>query len=247
LIAILALDARGSVPAPLESAVRTVFENFDRWAYTQTIVERDDKNHVRTETVVRFDPSKPYGDQFTPLSIDGKPPTREQIKKYRQIGEKRADQIEKAEREGLTPAQKTVGELMDIEHAVPLGETADAIDYEVPLKREGNNRLPPDKFQVVVRVNKVAGGFDSIRVQLKKPMRTEVVVKIKSGQGHLQFATVDPKYPPLLTKIRGDGRGSVLFVPIGRKYEVTRTDFLRVKPYGDRFSVKFGPLKTLDF
>jgi len=243
----LALPLRAEVPELLETALRKISDNFDHWAYTQTFVEKNDKGKIMRESVVRFDPSKPYAEQFTPLAIDGKPPTPAHLRKYRRQGERRAARIEEAENEGTTPTRKSLGELMDLVHATLAGENVQAATFEVPLKSEGNNRLPPEKFRVTACVNKASGAFEHIDVQLRAPMRADIIVKIKSGEGRLEFATVDPKFAPTLTSIAGGGAGSIMFVPVGRTYEIRREDFRRVKPFGDRFAVKLGPLKTIDF
>lgn len=246
LAALLALPLRAAVPPLLESALQKISENHDRWAYTQTFVERNDKGKVMNETVVRFDPSKPYAEQFTPLKIDGKPPSASQLRKYRKQGEKRAERIGEAESEGTTAARKSLGELMDLEHATPLAEDERLATFEVPLRKQDNNRLPPEKFRVVAAVDKATGAFAHIDVQLRAPMRA-LILKIKSGAGRLDFASVDPRFAPTLTTISGNGAGSVMFVPIGRRYELRRADFQRVTPYADRFAVKLAPLKTIDF
>jgi hypothetical protein len=199
------------------------------------------------EAVVRFDPSKPYANQFTPLKVDGQLPSPADLRKYRKQGERRGERIAEAENEGTTPPRKTLGELMDLERATLVEENPDAASFEVPLKKEGNNRLPPEKFRVMARVSKQSGAFESIVAQLRSPMRAEVIVKIKSGVGRLDFVTVDPRFPPALARISGSGAGSIMFVPVGRTYELNRAEFQRVKPFGDKFQVKMGPLKAIDF
>ena len=47
--------------------------------------------------------------------------------------------------------------------------------------------------------------------------------------------------------VRGAGNGTLLFVKISRSFEQQRSDFKRVKPYDERFEVKMGDLKNLDF
>jgi hypothetical protein len=236
-----------AVPELQETALVKIPADYDRWAYTQTVVEKNEKGKVLREAVVRFDPSKPYAEQFTPLSVDGQKPTAADLRRYRKQGEKRAERIAKAEDEGTSPPRKTLGELMDLEHATLTDETNALATFEVPLKKEGNSRLPPEKFQVLARVSKVTGAFETIEAQLRSPMRAELVVKIKSGTGRLDFATVDPQYSPALSAISGHGAGSILIVPVGRSYELKRADFQRVKPFGDKFQVKMGPLKSIDF
>jgi len=245
-----ALSAHAEVPALLNEALQKTLRDTDRWAFTQTLVELDGKGKERQRTVVRFDPSKPYAEQYTPLLIDGKTPEESDVKKYRRRGEKRGERIEKAERDGsedTTKTRQTLGELMDIDKATVLKEDATTITYEVPLKKDGNKRFPPDKFQVLARVNKASRGFERIEAKLREAMRSMLVVKIESGEGAMEFATIDPKFAPALVALRGTGAASVVFVPIGRSYDVKHEDFKRVKPYGDRFDVQIGTMKALDF
>jgi len=242
-----AAPLRAEMPFLLDQALGNLAHNADRWAYTQTLTEKDDKGKVVSVAVVRFDPSKPYAGQFTPLAIDGKEPSERQFNKYRREGEKRADRHDQAEREGTTSVRKSLGELMDLEHATVAAETPRSVTYEVPLRKEGNNRLPPDKFLVTAQVAKEHGVFENIAIKVRAPFRQVLVVKIKSGEGLLEFTTVDPKFTPVLTSIRGGGTGSIFFIPVGRTYELKREAFQRVKPYAERFGVEVGPLKTLDY
>src|SRR5438270_61831 len=108
------IGVRAAVPALLDEAVQKVFRDTDRWAYTQELVKKDAKGKTLTAAVVRFDPSKPYAQQYTPLLIDGKPPVAADLKEYQRKGEKRGKTLEK---DGTDKVQKTVGELMDIENA----------------------------------------------------------------------------------------------------------------------------------
>jgi hypothetical protein len=38
-----------------------------------------------------------------------------------------------------------------------------------------------------------------------------------------------------------------MFIPVGGRFGMKRTDFQRVKPYSEKFGVKIGPMKALDF
>lgn len=241
--------ARGEVPPLLLDAIAKLNQDTDRWAYTQTLIQKDDKGRPKSEVVVRFDPSKPYAQQYTPLKIDGKEPTESQVKKYRRQGEKRGERIDKAESTGVPPPseRKSLGELMDLARSTVSTETETSITYEVPLRKEGNDRFPPEKFRVLARVNKQLRAFENVSATLRSPIREKIIVKVSAGEGQIDFKTVDPKHPPKLSQIRGSGSGSILFVPIGRTYEMRREDYKRVKPYGDRFDVQIGTLKALDF
>jgi len=242
---VISVQASAAIPALLDAAVQKISADYDRWAYTQTTVETNEKGKVLKTAVVRFDPSKPYPEQFTPLQVGGKPPTAADLRSYRRRGERRGEMIAEAENAGTTPPRQTLGELMEMEHATLVEENSEWAVFEVPLK--ANKRLSPEKFKVLARIDKGKGAFESIEAQLRGSFRAEVVVKIKSGVGRLEFTTVDPQFAPTVSKISGSGAGSIMFVPVGRSYELRRSDHRRVKPFADKFQVKLGPLKTIDF
>lgn len=249
LFVVLALvaSARADVPELLDDAVHNFLKDSDRWAYTQAVVQKDAKGKIQKQAVVRFDPSKPYPEQYSPISVDGAPPSAADLEEYRLKGEKLGRRAEKLEKQGTDRFRKSVGELMDLANAKIAEETAGNVTFEVPLKKEDNKRFPPEKFRVLARVGKATRAFERIEVKLREPMRTAVVVKIKAGEGSLDFAKVNPEFAPTPVAARGSGSASVFFVPMGRDYEVKREDFKRVKPYSDRFGVQIGTLKALDF
>ena len=111
LFCLCAVALRAEVPRLLQDALQKFTQDTDRWAYTQTLVEKDDKGRVKQETVVRFDPSQPYAQQYRPLKVGGKEPTESEVRKYRRQGEKRGDRFEREEREGPDPKRKSVGEI----------------------------------------------------------------------------------------------------------------------------------------
>lgn len=235
LFIITAGFAHAAAPALLQAAVDNYAKDVERWAYTQTIVSKDRKGKVEEELVVRNDPSQPYEVQWTILKIDGKDPTGHQIEKYRREHDKRRK------------SRRSLGELLDLEKASVIGETPTAITYEVPLIKNDNQRLPPEKFRVTARVNKERQAFEKVGVRLREAMRMALVLKLKSGEADLDFDVVDPQFGPPITSLRADGEGSILFVKVGGNYSATRTDFKRVKPYSERFTVKLAPLQFLDF
>ncbi|HTZ22336.1 MAG TPA: hypothetical protein VMC06_15745 [Opitutaceae bacterium] len=235
-------DARRAL---LEDALARIAADSERWAYTETSLANVTKGKNQGEKVVRYDPSRPYDEQYTLLKIDGQPPTAEQIAHYRQTQEKRRRERAERERKGL-PGH-ALGDLVDLTHATVVTEDAAKITFEVPLRAQGNRRFPPEKFRVLARLDKEHRALENVAVRLREPWRTAVVVKIKSGELNADFTTVDPKYAPLLTGVQADGAGSILFIPIGGSFDLRRTEIQRVKPYRERLDVKIGPLKVLDF
>ena len=233
-VALLAV-ARAAPPALLAEAVRKSSVDAERWAYTQTVTSRDRQGRVEEEIVVRYDPSEPYDFQWTPLKINGQDPTDRQIEKQRKEHAKRLKE------------RRALGELLDLERATVVEETPATITYEVPLLPNDNHRLPPDKFRVTVRVNKEQEAFEHVAVRLRESMRMALIVKLKSGEADLDFTKVSPEFAPQITGLHADGEGSILFVRVAGNYTAARTDFKRVKPYSERFSVKLPPMKFLDY
>jgi hypothetical protein len=235
LLLLAAAAARAEAPALLAEAVRKSALDAERWAYTQTVINRDRDGRVKEEVVVRYDPSQPTEVQWTPLKIDGQAPTERQLRKYRQDHEDRRKN------------RRPLGELLDLPKATLVAETATTVTYEVPLIKNDNQRLPPEKFRVTARVNKDRQALENVAVRLREPMHIALIIKLESGEADMDFATIDPQYAPPITALSADGEGSVFFVKVGGNYSATRTDFKRVKPYGERFSVKLLPMKFLDY
>jgi hypothetical protein len=207
------------------------------------MIKRDQKGRIKSEAVVRYDPSKPYPEQWTPLKIDGQPPAAKDFRRYRRWGERQRRRDEDPENSD----RPTLGELMDVGAARLAGEGEGHLTFEIPLRKFRNDRFPPDKFEVLVRLHRETGALENIAVQLRESFRTRIVVKVKEGEGSLNFSTVDPQRPPTLVDLRGDASASILFVSLGGEYELTRTDFKYVRPYYERFEVEIGPLRAIDF
>jgi hypothetical protein len=263
-IALTGLSARAAepvTPAPsaevpplLMDALEKVAMNFDRWAYTETQMMTDEHGVPQPETVIRFDPSKPYAEQYQVLKFKGKPPTEKAIKEFRKRGEKRGEKFAKQEAEGKAPGSELPRFKMggstasiDLVHATVVSENADSVTFEVPLRNDGHGTLPVEKFQLFARVNRATHAFENVSLKVRSAFRVKLVMKVKSGEGSIDFATVAPEHDPLPVRMSGDATASILFVKFGGGFEAKRVDFVRVKPYGERFGVKIGPLKALDF
>ena len=242
----LPATARRATAAELEmvgTALEKTAQDLRRWAYTESRVVRDEKGKIKSDVVIRYDPSKPYPEHWTPITINGKPPRSGDFQKYRRQGEK----AQRRDESGDTSGRKSLGESIDLQTAFVAGETPEALIFEVPLKKDGNDRFPPEKFQVLVRVGRTTRALENIAVKLRGSFRSKLIVKVKSGEGTLEFAAVNPKYPPTLTEISGDASASIFFVSVGGELELKRTEHKHVKPFDERFEVQIGTLKAIDF
>jgi len=227
----------------LNASLHRVADDLPRWAYTEHRVIRDTKGRVKSEQVVRYDPSKPYAEQWTPLQIDGRAPTAREQAKFRRRGEA-ADPERPASGRRRWPS---LGEVLDVGRSMIARETAAHWEFEIPLIKVGNERFPPEKFQVRARVAKPAGQLENIAVLLRESFRSKLVVKVKAGEASLDFAAVDARFPPTLVGVSGDVDWSILFFGGGGSLELKRTDVKHVRLYDERFEVQIGTLKAIDF
>jgi hypothetical protein len=247
LTVLLAAPLCAEAPPLLQDALLKVARDKGRWAFTESDRMRNGQDKVVDSTVLRFDPSKPYAEQYVPVEVHGHPPTKADLEKYRQRGIQRGRGLERAEAEGKPAPGRTLGDVVDLDHATVSAEDAATVTYEVPLRADNNERFPPDKFQVLVRVNKAERALEHVSVRLRAPIRYALVLKVKSGEVEADFARVDQKHSPAMTTVTGGGAVSVFFVPVTRSGEMVRSDFRHVRPFDERFNVEIGPTKALDF
>jgi hypothetical protein len=227
----------------------------EHWAYTDTTAMQATRGRNRGSTIVRFDPSKPYAEQYTPVQIEGKPPTKKQLRQYRERGQKRGERVARAAEAAKNPAyvppppQMRIGSTPltpDLEHPLVAREEGDRIIFEVPVSSQRKD-IPVDKFQVLVTVSRPARQIDNILLRIRESFRVKMVAKVKALEAVMNFTVVDPQFPPLLTSMQGDFGASVLFMQVEGTFTRTRTEWKRVKSYDERLQVKIGPLQLLDF
>lgn len=237
--------------AMLNQVLLKTADDLRRWAYTEHRVIREPNGKVKSDVLLRHDPSKPYAEQWTPLKIDGKEPSERERAKYRKRGEQsapRGTQATGSAGSGSRSSRRvTLGEVLDVPRASIAAETSTHWIFEIPLLKVGNQRFPPEKFQVHARIRKHERLLENIAVKLRDLFRSKLVVKVKSGEGSIDFAAVDPKYPPTMVRITGDASASILLVSIGGSVVLERKDLKHVKPFDERFEVQIGNLKAIDF
>jgi len=202
-----------------EEAFEKIGAESDRWAYTETTRRAGEKKTVST----RIDPSKPEQQRCTLVSIGGKSPTADELRRWRETGGDDTDPL---------------GELRDLRNSIDrtdlriFADEVAAIVFELPVPSTSAD-FPSDKLQAIFRVNKTTRALEDIIVKLREPMRFSGVVKVTEAGLEARFKTLDPAYPPQPVLLRGGGSVRVLFAKISRDFETTRTDFQRVETPAD--------------
>lgn len=239
------------IPALLDEAWTKYVADIDHWAYTETTRAFDAKGQQTRETITRYDPSLPYPEQFTILKHSGKKPIEQMQKLARQRGESRGKSLERPDgvENDAKPRINLNGTpaLADLEHATVVEENDQSVIYAIPLHAENGKNSMVEKFKTLVRVSKTECAFEHVGIQLASPMRIKLIAKIQALDFGIDFTTVDPKFSPTATVFKDHSSASVLFRKHEGGHESVRSDFKRVTPYRDRFGVKVGPLRTIDF
>jgi hypothetical protein len=265
LAATAGLQADESRPATPEEialfkdALKNSRQDTEHWAYTETTQQRIGMSKTpKGETVVRFDPSKPYSDQYLVLKFEGRAPTEKELKKYREKGERRGEGLARAAARAADPAMtdKPITPPVrknrdkevkpDLDHPRIVSSDGGRLLYDLPLT-SNTDEFPVDKIELRVVVNATSRQVEHASFRIKESFRVKLVAKVKAGEGSIDFATVDPKYAPVMIQARGNLGASLLLVPVNATFASTRTEFERVKPYNERLQVKLGPLELLDF
>jgi hypothetical protein len=247
--------SRATAPSLLGDAFNKLMDNRGHWAYTQTQSVSGLTAKMRRDTVLRVDPSRAYAEQFLPLMIEGEPPTPGKLEEFRAIGERVARERQREERETrehrgdelrISLNFQTV--TPDLERATVVSEDARSVTYEVPLRRKGGAGGPDfDLFQVTARVNRQRREFEHATIRQRRPMSVELLARVSDAEIDCDFTPVDPGFPAVITKETQKATVRILFVKRALGFEMRRGDFRRVTPYDERFGVKLGPIRTLEF
>lgn len=249
----------------LNDAFDALVEDQGRWAFTETRRNIHDGKE-RGESVARFDPSVTYAEQHKPIKIRGKAPTEKQLKEAAERGERAARR--RAERQQKNPpaaseektkthrgaevqlyinGQKIVPE---IDRATVLQEDETSVTYGVPLRAEGSGdaREVLGKFSLAARVGKTSRQFEHATIRQRAPMRVKLIAKVTDTVLEFEFGRPDPRYPSVVTRIVAQGHVRILFgKDRAMQSEVVRTEFKHVTPYDERFGVKMGATRTIEF
>jgi hypothetical protein len=232
-------DAAAETPPLLDDAIQKLIADVDHWAYTVSTQAFDKSGRPsRGPTVERYDPSRPYDQAWTLFRYEGRLPTESEKSSWRRA----------KERDLKRRQEKSFGDYLDLVHARPFSETPKSVTYLVPLVKAASKRWPLDKIQVFLEVDKSLHALVAFRIQPREPFRVAGVFKLDSGQVEGRLTPVQPAYAPALVWWKGSGSGHVLGIfRLGMGSEANYTAFRRVKPYADRFDVKIGDVKALNF
>jgi len=228
--------AKAETPELLQTALDALVAEDDHWAYTMTT--RDLKGKEGT-TIEVFDPSQPPETQWSLVQWKGKPPSEDFVRSWRK---KKIKEQEKEE------SEDSMGDLMDIDKAYLKSSEGGISFFEVPLRKGNQSKLSAKACRLLFTVDERKKAVTRIELVSVQDFRVAAVARIKAFGLRIAFTEVDPAHLPAVSRVEVEvkGRAFGLF-RFHQQQEILLTEHRRVKPYKDRFAVKIGDVKALNF
>jgi hypothetical protein len=242
-------------PALLEDAFNKLMANQGHWAYRESRLLAGLPGAASGLTVLLVDPSKDYPEQYLPLEVEGQAPTHRDLEQFQRTGERVAKRRQKEQDESRGLPGDTLKIrinfrviMPDLARATVIEADERTITFNVPLRAErGAGGSDYDQFQVTARVSRERREFVHATIRQRQPIRIALVAKVSDSVIDLDFATIDPRFPSVITTATQRGTLGFLFMKRVVTFELRRGEFRHVTPYDERFGVKLGPLRTVEF
>lgn len=212
---VLATSAFANAPLVLENAVQKLVESDDAWAYTQTIRRTD---QTTGDTVARFDPSKPAGEQWQLIQFHGRAPTASQAASWCR---KRTEES--------TNSNRVLLDVLDLDHASVVEENSERVRFQIPLRKSVIAHVPTENFVAYAEVDPTAQLLQRLSVELKQSIRlVGGAAEVESAEGEVVFRRFgdEDARPDYAT---AHGSGQALFHRVNRSGEILFSDQRRVK------------------
>lgn len=218
LALIAGASAHAEPPALVEQALQTMDAvSIDDWFFTETTVTGE------TTTVKRHDPTRPEGQRWTLVSVDGREPTDEEREKAAREQAPAEEDDAEEEDEGEIRA------MIDTESLALIEETAAHATYRFrPVAEDEDDAKLFDHVDATLRVSKADAYVESLEMRSREPFSPGFGVKVKEFAMALTFAPVgsDAIVLPETVRIRMAGR-AFLVKKIDETVVVTYSDYRR--------------------
>lgn len=201
----------GPIPPELEKALADYRAEGSRgWAFTQTTVSADKK------LVERFTPSKPEAQRWTLLEKDGRAPTENEIRDYRQVLVRRT--------RGETAPNVKDQILRETCEAV--GVENDRARYRFQLKPGASDDSSAEHMVVTFSLHRPTGTIEHVELASVRPFSPMFSVKIQEARTVISYTLPDGDTPTLLKEIKVRVRGRAMFFKsLDQDMTVTYSDY----------------------
>ncbi len=211
-LALLACSATGFAAQP--AYLRTALDTFSTgqpagWAYTLTTVRNE---RAITE---RFEPSRRAEAQWSLLETEGRPPTGDELEKYRRA------------RAAAPGGMQANFEKADIEPGslMLVREEGDLAEFVGGFRETSTG---PDKMlghlQLRLKVDKRVPYVAAYILELKEPYSPVLGVKMTGLQVEARFSPPEANRPSLLQEMTSRFTGRIFFIPTGENLRLIYRD-----------------------
>ena len=204
----------------LESAAAAIeFELSNNWAYTESYLLSE------RLIVARYDPRRSAGVRWELQSVDGRPPTDEEIGEFRKRRrEERPGQSESGS--GFDRGQDFAG-MIDPDSLSLIRETADHWEFSfVPEEGVYDKWNLLDNLDATLRIARDGPYVEEIRLETSGPFRARFGVKVREFLALAHFGPAAGSGPvvPLNVRVRLSARAFLAFA-INETVEASRSDY----------------------
>lgn len=183
------------------------------WSFTQT-TEGD--GHSRVE---RYDARQPEFAPWTLLQQDGRAPTEDETRDYR-------EKLSRRSRGGVGPQ---VTDQLDLATISKLDETADRVTYRCRLKEGESGDATAQHLVATIRIHKPTLTVECLEIESTGPFSPVFGVNIAEMKTTLLYSLPDDERPSLLQKTETRVRGrAFLLKSLDADMTVTFSDYEKV-------------------
>jgi hypothetical protein len=216
------LGMPAEAPALLATAIQHWSAGQGDMAFTQQTRTFLADGQLKDERIERYDPSLPDSRRWRLIEVNGQPASEEQRLKWE--GRKN--------RKPRRKVDESPSAYLNLDEAVPIGETPKNTRFRIPLKQESKRLLDLDDIDVVITVDKQSGIIAAIGAALREPMRVLLgVARITDLDVNLRISTGEEGEGADPDEVESGSTARVKISKLGRPVEYSWSDFKRVTTY----------------
>jgi hypothetical protein len=185
---------------PLPDELASVLKSFRAdgakgWAFTQTTTA------TKNSLVERYEPMKPDGSRWLLVEKDGRAPTEDELKDYR----------EKQTRRTSGDTAPDVIKQLDLASAERVSDDAERVTYRFKLNPGGDDDKSAAHMRASVTVHKATKTVERFELGNSEPFSPMLTVKIEEARTVMQYSLPTPERPALLEKVTMRIRGRAMW------------------------------------
>jgi hypothetical protein len=229
LLFALLLLIPGSLIAADTELVEQALQNMEsersrEWAFTETTL-------TEGKTIVKsYDPQRPSGERWKLLTVNGREPTADEMKRIER--QNRRDEEQQAEREADDSDESEISAMISPGSLSLIEENESRAIYKFkPGAESDRERKMMSHVDGVLEVDKAGPTVSSIELKSRGPFSPAFGVNISEFMTHMTFAPLEEGGPalPQTVAVRVEGR-AFMVKKLNEDVKVAYSDWVRVTP-----------------